>query len=280
MKDKPFLAIAFAILAALVLSACNAQITNTPVESTSVSAIFLPTQTITSTALPAATPTSTNTATPAAATPTTAPSSVSVSSTRTITRDDNGRTLNLQVGERFLLDLGDAMEWQLQIDDPSVLSRVPNVLTIKGAQGLFQARQRGQTTLTATGDLPCRKAQPPCMAPSFLFRLQIVVGAAADAISVAPKTVTYADNGQTISLRVGDSFLLKLGADFDWTATVADPTVLSRVANLAVVQGAQGVYAAKKTGDTTLTATGVIVCPPLKLCPALEVSFKLHVVVQ
>lgn len=280
MKDKPFLAITFAILAALGMSACNAQITSPPLASTSVPAIFLPTQTITSAALPAATPTAANTATLAAATPTTAPSSVSVSSARTITRDDNGRTLNLQVGERFLLDLGDTMEWQLQIDDPSVVSRVPNVLTIKGAQGLFEARQRGQTTLTATGDLPCRKAQPPCMAPSFLFRLQIVVGASPAASPVAPKTVTYADNGQTISLRVGDSFLLKLGADFDWTATVADPTVLSRVANLAVVQGAQGVYTAKKTGETTLSAIGVIVCPPLKFCPALEVSFKLHVVVQ
>jgi hypothetical protein len=61
------------------------------------------------------------------------------------------------------------------VDDPAVVSRVVNVLTIRGSQGLYEARQPGRTTLNATGDPICRQAQPPCGAPSRLFRLQVVV---------------------------------------------------------------------------------------------------------
>jgi hypothetical protein len=171
------------------------------------------------------------------------------------------------------------MDWQLQINDPTILSRVPNVLTIKGSQGLFEGHKAGQTTLTATGDLACRKAQPPCSAPSFLFQLQIVVAAGSDATS-SQKSVTLADNGQTINLRVGERFLVNLGDTYTWQVTIADPSIVSRVVNILVIRGAQGVYEAKSTGETTLTGTGAIVCPPLKVCPDSELSFKLHVVVQ
>jgi hypothetical protein len=52
---------------------------------------------------------------------------------------------------------------------------VPNISVITGAQGVYAAKQPGQTTLTASGDPVCRTAQPPCGAPSRAFRVQIVV---------------------------------------------------------------------------------------------------------
>jgi photosystem II stability/assembly factor-like uncharacterized protein len=98
-----------------------------------------------------------------------------LSSLPTVTLADDGQTTTLQVGGRFLLDLGAEYNWTVTVDDPAVVSRVVNVLTIRGSQGLYEARQPGRTTLNATGDPICRQAQPPCGAPSRLFRLQVVV---------------------------------------------------------------------------------------------------------
>ena len=95
------------------------------------------------------------------------------------------------------------------------------------------------------------------------------------------KTVTLADDGQTITLSVGETFLLKLGEDYNWTVTVADQTIVSRVKNISVVRGAQGVYEALLAGKTSLTANGDPVClqanPPCKL-PSRQ--FTLEIVVQ
>lgn len=98
-----------------------------------------------------------------------------LSSLPTVTLADDGQTITLQPGQRFLLDLGADYNWTVTVDDPAIVSRVVNVLTIRGSQGLYEAHQPGRTTLSATGDPICRQAQPPCGAPSRLFRLQVVV---------------------------------------------------------------------------------------------------------
>jgi hypothetical protein len=94
---------------------------------------------------------------------------------RSLTLDDSGKTINLRVGARFLLNLGEGYDWTVEIGDPSVLARVADVPIPKGAQGWFEARQPGSTTLSAMGDPPCRKIQPPCLAPSRLFQATVIV---------------------------------------------------------------------------------------------------------
>lgn len=100
------------------------------------------------------------------------------STTPTVTLADDGTTLPLQPGERFLLKLGEDYDWTVIVADQSIVSRVVNILVVRGAQGVYEAHQVGSTTLTATGDPVCRQAQPPCAAPSREFRLEIVVSAA------------------------------------------------------------------------------------------------------
>ncbi len=99
--------------------------------------------------------------------------------------------------------------------------------------------------------------------------------------AASSQTVTLADNGKTITLRVGDSFLLQLGEDYNWTPTVDDQTIVSRAKNITVVQGAQGVYDALKAGKTTLTAAGDPPClqltPP---CKRPSIVFEIQIVVQ
>jgi hypothetical protein len=107
---------------------------------------------------------------------TSSPTPAPPSGGRTVTLTDDGSTINLAVGDRFLLNLGAAFDWSLTIADPSVVARVPNISVIAGAQGVFEAKAPGRTTLAATGDPPCRKSTPPCAAPSRAFRVEIVVG--------------------------------------------------------------------------------------------------------
>ncbi len=91
-------------------------------------------------------------------------------------------------------------------------------------------------------------------------------------------TITRQNAGQTLSMHVGDSFVLSLGEGFDWTVTVSDQSVLSRVVNITPLRGSQGVYEAHKTGTTTLTATGDPLCRQSKpACGMPSLIFTLNV---
>ena len=98
-----------------------------------------------------------------------------VNSNKIITLDQNNHEIILSKGERFLLNLGSNYDWSLNIDNSTVISRVPNVMVIQGAQGLFEAHDDGKTVLTATGDPLCRQSVPRCGMPSILFKLDITV---------------------------------------------------------------------------------------------------------
>ncbi|MBI2863079.1 MAG: protease inhibitor I42 family protein [Chloroflexi bacterium] len=133
---------------------------------------------ILSTVLPASTFTL-PTATAAATRPTVAPPSATEYATpspfRTVTNADNGKTIELQVGERFLLTLSSGYEWEVSVADPAIVSQVVGIQVPYRTQGIYEARQPGRTTIEAVGDLPCRKAKPPCLAPSLLLRIDLVV---------------------------------------------------------------------------------------------------------
>jgi hypothetical protein len=104
-------------------------------------------------------------------TPTPEPTSESL----VVTLNDKDKIITLKVGQRFLLKLGETYDWTVIPDDPTILSRVPNVMVVRGAQGLYEAHKAGQTVLAAQGDPACLKSTPPCKAPSILVRFKIVV---------------------------------------------------------------------------------------------------------
>ena len=93
-----------------------------------------------------------------------------------ITLGDNGKTYTLQKGESVLLNLGmDSYNWTITIDNQNVLSRVRNIMVIRGAQGVYQANSPGKSVLSAEGDPLCRNSTPACMAPSIMFTVTIIV---------------------------------------------------------------------------------------------------------
>jgi hypothetical protein len=73
------------------------------------------------------------------------------------------------------LKLGELYQWNIEIDRPEVVSRVPNIAVIRGAQGVYKANQPGTATLTADGDPLCRQAKPACGMPSRRFTIQVEV---------------------------------------------------------------------------------------------------------
>jgi carboxyl-terminal processing protease len=144
-------------------------------------------------------------------------------------------------------------------------------------------------TLTLTSNLLLPEAEagmtPQQLASSgdtqLLRALELLTGTVPGGSAASPQTVTLDNDGGTITLHVGDQFLLKLGEEYNWTVTVADQSIVSRVVNITVVRGAQGVYEAHQVGTTTMAATGDPVCrqskPP---CAMPSRLFQIKVVVQ
>jgi hypothetical protein len=87
--------------------------------------------------------------------------------------------------------------------------------------------------------------------------------------------------GQTISMKPGQGFLMRLGEEFTWTVQVMPQDVLTENRNVAVEAGEQGVFIARKDGKAELTAIGEPACrlqdPP---CGRPSVQFVMHIIVD
>jgi hypothetical protein len=99
--------------------------------------------------------------------------------------------------------------------------------------------------------------------------------------SSGQKTITLDDKGKTFSFTVGEEFLLQLGDGYTWDIGISDESVISRVKNITIVKGAQGVYTALKPGTVTLTASGDPLCrqsqPP---CAMPSILFEVTIEVK
>ncbi len=96
--------------------------------------------------------------------------------------------------------------------------------------------------------------------------------------TTAPEKITKDMNEKTLYYNVGDRFSLTLGEE-TWDIAVSDPTIISRVKNIATIKGTQGVYTADKAGKTTLSGQGRPVCPPDTMCAQYIIDFSVQIVV-
>jgi hypothetical protein len=94
---------------------------------------------------------------------------------KTITLEDNGKSIDIKKGERFLLKLGSTWNWNVQIDNQTVASRVVNIMVVKDAQGVYEVHNAGNATITGVGDPWCHTSSPPCEIHSILFKANIIV---------------------------------------------------------------------------------------------------------
>ena len=82
-----------------------------------------------------------------------------------VTIANDGTTLNLAVGQRFTLNLGNGVDWTVKVADEQVVQHVTGVPLPAGAQGVYEARTPGSTVLSAVGIPHCTSGVCP------LFRL-------------------------------------------------------------------------------------------------------------
>jgi hypothetical protein len=113
---------------------------------------------------------------PAGTEPTTdAPPATDESGELAITLADNGKTITLKTGQTFLLKLDMAFNWAIDLKGGDVIIQVMTFAPIPGAQGMYSANRPGTASISAIGSLPCHSETPPCMAPSPLFEVTLVV---------------------------------------------------------------------------------------------------------
>jgi hypothetical protein len=74
--------------------------------------------------------------------------------------------------------------------------------------------------------------------------------------------------------------LLDLGEERTWEVAIGDLSIVSRVPNIEVIRGAQGVYTARSIGKTTLSAYGKVNCPQGQICPQNILAFRVNIVVE
>ena len=95
---------------------------------------------------------------------------------RVVVFEDNARTITLKTGQKFLLHLkNEPYQWIATVKEPRVIRLAETSSSIRGSQGIYEALRPGKTSLTAEGELPCHKMNPPCMAATLAFEARFVV---------------------------------------------------------------------------------------------------------
>ncbi len=90
--------------------------------------------------------------------------------TRVVTKQDQNRTLQAEVGDRIVLRLGSDDVWG------TATSTNAAVLAPSTGKALsFDAKSVGQSVLTVAGEPRCRQSTPSCATPSVLFRVTVSV---------------------------------------------------------------------------------------------------------
>jgi hypothetical protein len=144
-------------------------------------------------------------------------------SNKIITLSDNGKSITLHKGESFLLKLGEMYNWNIEIDNQTVVSRAMNIMVIRGAQGVYDTHNLGQAVLTGVGDPWCLTSVPSCKMPSILFKLNVTVTSdnASSNLTVTTEKDQYSI-GEPINITItnnGDARLFPVG----WGYSVVGP---------------------------------------------------------
>ena len=96
----------------------------------------------------------------------------------------------------------------------------------------------------------------------------------------ATAMITTADNNGTVVVTKGQHVAVQLGDSMNWLLNFEPDTILTRVKNIMVTRGEQGLYTATDVGTTTLSATGSPICNANEACPMYLMVMKTTIVVR
>jgi hypothetical protein len=77
-----------------------------------------------------------------------------------ITKDDEGKTFTVDVGQTVVVRLGTDLNWTVSVEPAGLLPRAPGVNTlVRGVQGIFRAAAPGRVTVSGEGRPQCNPGQ-------------------------------------------------------------------------------------------------------------------------
>ncbi|MDB5265160.1 MAG: hypothetical protein JWN64_731 [Parcubacteria group bacterium] len=103
---------------------------------------------------------------------TTPPETPATTEVNMVTQADDNTTVVLKHGQRFGIAMGDSLQWELSFDPTGIVTRVTNISTIRGEQGVYTASTVGTTTLHATGRPICN---PDEMCAQFIKEITVTL---------------------------------------------------------------------------------------------------------
>lgn len=92
-----------------------------------------------------------------------------------ITLDDQYKIIDVNKGEKFLVQLDSNYSWRIDIDNKTVVDSDYSDIRYSGSQAVYLAHNSGNATITGVGDPHCQYLEPPCMSPSILFQIDVKV---------------------------------------------------------------------------------------------------------
>ena len=197
--------------------------------------------------------------------------------TRTIGYSYNGKMITMNVGDEFVLNLGDKYSWSPMTDNADVLDKVQSITGIYGSQGVFKAMAPGKATLKAIG-----KTTNPVRI--FYFNLKIKVagetGGTSEDTNVSKSithTITSSNNASIIKIKKGDVLRVKLSDNYKWDIKAAGSS-LSYMDVPASDKEYQAYYKADRVGTTIITGTGKPACfESTSYCELTTGNFRVRV---
>ncbi len=88
---------------------------------------------------------------------------------------ENNQIIELQLRQRFKLDLDDQYTWNVVIGNRTVLKQVVDVQTIENLEGVYEGIAVGESVITANGEPKCLKDAIPCALRDRAFKITVRV---------------------------------------------------------------------------------------------------------
>jgi hypothetical protein len=102
---------------------------------------------------------------------------VRVQSGFTLGPENDGATKTVSVGSELRLALPADYDWNIASTNTSALTLKSTLLGSVGGSNvkmwLFDVQSAGEFVIRATGEPPCRKSLPPCLAPTLSYHFSI-----------------------------------------------------------------------------------------------------------
>lgn len=199
----------------------------------------------------------------------------------TVTQADNQRTVTLLVGQTLGVALGPDFVTPM-VSGPALarLSTSGGYPTGQPLAASYRAVAVGSVDITSHTDYACLHTSPPCALPTTLWTLHVNVVDVPDTGRTV--TVSTADNLSTVSLRVGDTVVVRLPSAYLPPRITTGGVIVQRdvAGGYPTGQPLLARYLAATPGQTDVSTQTDDPCNHLPTpCPSPTVRWSAHIIV-